>query len=563
MPPIVDIAKQAPGADAPPGKDVPSAPAGGGREWRGERLPIFRELSRREAETGDGSGWPGVEELARAILEALPGTDVRRLFDLAGELQVALDRVVGEQLALVLDHPRFRRLEATWRGISHITDVHVEFPSATCEVQIADYGAEDLITDLGVNSVGANQSWLYGQLYEQALDVAGGRPVGLLVTGMEFGGPFGEADDGDLGGIDLLRQVARVAERALCPFVATASPRLFGRDDYAYLPDHPDLDPAPATRNNLLNELRAERESRFVALVAPRVVLREPLSRLDGCGDWFGWPSPARPDVTACCHRPLLGSGAYAIAGVVVRSMAAGWPSDIQGVRSAVAGDDGTTFGAPASFGGDDPTAVNPTAPTADGRARLMVNGGGVVLLPGESFRSDPLGVVVRAPLEVTLTGFQERRLGQLGLMTVSRVAHSARAAFYSLRMLRKPTERDRGQDEGSEELHSLLPYLLTATRFAQWAKRWGRVRHGGTRSAPQVEAELRDVLGRFCGPGAQLREARVSVVEDAAGNFDCKLSISPRLNAEDVEVVGIIPLEVRVVNAPMSGAPVEVATEA
>jgi predicted component of type VI protein secretion system len=569
MPPTLDTDERDPQPAGAGRGGLPGRDGGGG-------LPVMRELpvvapavARVAADTSedndndrdndnDGSGWPTLDGLAQGLLRILASGTGARWADLAGELQVAIDRVVGQQLALVMDHPSFRRLEATWRGIAHLRDVQLQFPSESCHVSILDYGPHDLLQDLGSHQKDWKKSWLYGELYDRTFDQAGGDAFGLLVSGMEFGKPAG-TDEFDREGLLLLERLSLIAERVLCPFVAGASPSLLGERDFADLPGEREITFHPLDRDQAeaWAAFRDSRGSRFVALVAPRVVLREPLSRLDGCGDWFGWALRTHPDVTAACHRPVLGSGSFAVGGLVIRSMQAGWPSDIQGVRLADDGaSDTSSMFAAASFSAPDGAAATPSV-TADGRAVLLEDGGGVVLLPGESFRADPPGVIVRPPLEVSLTGAQERRLGQLGLMTVARVPHTAHAAFYSLRMFRNPRRADgTGMDPGTEELHSLLPYMLTAARFAHWVKRWGRVKHGGTRTARELEAELQDMLGHYRGPGMQLRDAQVTVTEDGVGNFDCTLSISPRLAAEDVEVVGNIALEVRVVNAPLGGTP-------
>jgi predicted component of type VI protein secretion system len=239
--------------------------------------------------------------------------------------------------------------------------------------------------------------------------------------------------------------------------------------------------------------------------------------------------------------------------------MAGGWPSDIQGVRPATRAEDGATAQPFSSNfdGGRSPAAdMRRSMPERhDARAVLMENGGGVALLPGDSFDSDPPWVVGRAPLEVTLTGVQERWFARHGFFTLSRVPHTARAAFYSVRMARAPrAPGPRAIDNASDEFHSLLPYILTAARFAQWLKVFGRGKHGVFQSAADLQAELQDMLGRYKGTGMPLSDARVTVREDGAGGFACSLAISPRLSAEDVEVIGTIPLEIQVVNPPMSG---------
>jgi hypothetical protein len=217
--------------------------------------------------------WPDAAVLCDGLLAALGRGDPEAAADWAGELVVAIDRALGEQVATLLAHPRMAQLQAAWYGLSAVV---AESPStAATEVQVADLTVLEL-TD----------RWLDDALYAGPMDTRGGRPIGLLISGLEFGR--------DAADLHRVQQFAAVAERALCPFVASADPSLADADVAAP----------------------------FLTLLRSRAVLRPPLSADQAWTAWFDGTSDA-------AREPLLGGPAYAVAAVALRAVrATGWPVD-------------------------------------------------------------------------------------------------------------------------------------------------------------------------------------------------------------------------------------------
>jgi predicted component of type VI protein secretion system len=492
-------------------------------------------------------GWPGMLELCRALLDHWDAPDRRALADLAGELLVAIDREVGRQLTVIMTHPRFAALHAAWLGLQTVVDTHDDcFGNSVgveCEVIVADVTAAELRADMVDADFRA--TWLHNAVYTQRLDLRGGRPIGLMIGGMAFGGvttasPVHRPEYADAAatcGIDLLRQIAFVAEESLCPFVAAASPGLLGYTSFTTLPEQERLQICTTTRTTsgtLYDEWAALRDhpaSRFVGLVAPRVVLEKSLSRRGGFDHWFGWPNRTGDaedrEVARLAFTPLYGSAAYALAAIAVRSVCAtGMPSTIAGILTE-----------PVPRGRSMPDDYSGLAPAA-----------GLIPLAGDSFGTDPAGVSVRFPVEIALTGDQERRLGELGLMTVARIAHTNLAAFFTQRMVHRPRYGGGSVANATQELHTILPYLLIATRFAQFAKVHLRREHGRFKTKTELESELNNVLGdRFVGNAKPIGSLQVEVVEDGVTAYNCRLAIAPRLSAEDVQIAEFVTLNVAV----------------
>ena len=210
--------------------------------------------------------WPDPADLCRGLLAALAKGQPDAASDWAGELLVAVDRALGEQVATLLADPAVSRIQAAWFGLASV--LREPASDRLIEVHVAD-AADDELTP----------AWLDDLLYAGPMDTRGGRPIGLLVTGLDPAAAHA---------------VAAVAERALCPILAPSDPH--------------GPEPIPA--------------GRFLTWTRSRGVLCPPLAADEDWRGWFGWPSDA-------AHQPLFGSAAHAMAAAVVQSvLATGWPVD-------------------------------------------------------------------------------------------------------------------------------------------------------------------------------------------------------------------------------------------
>ncbi len=176
--------------------------------------------------------WPDPADLCRGLSSAL-ATDDPAATDWAGELLVAVDRAIGEQVATIVTHDAFAPLHAAWRSVSLLTHATSgPTTSPAIEVQACDASAADWAD--------GDAGWLHRLLYVGPLDTRGGHPIALLVAGSRA------AD------------LADVAERAICP---------------AFVPE------GSATS--------------FVVPVHDRAILCPPLSADPAWAAWFDWPSVA------------------------------------------------------------------------------------------------------------------------------------------------------------------------------------------------------------------------------------------------------------------------------
>src|SRR5262249_4558002 len=145
-----------------------------------------------------------------------------RLDKTAVDLLIAeIDRQLGAQVNAILHHPQFQKLESAWRSLKYLVD-QADFRENN-RVEVLHCPREDLLEDFA-EAPEIPKSGLYKIAYSNEYGTFGGQPYGLIAATYEFGpGP----ED-----MELLRKCAAVAAMAHAPFVANASPRFFGSDDF-------------------------------------------------------------------------------------------------------------------------------------------------------------------------------------------------------------------------------------------------------------------------------------------------------------------------------------------
>ena len=235
---------------------------------------------------------PALAELVRRLVEP---SLVRGSPAAEARWRAEIDRVLGEAVRAVIHHPRFRALEAAWRGLFEV-------------VSRAETGGE-----LEIRLLDAPREAAAATLAEETA-TPGTPALAAVVAAYRFGP--GEAD------IAALEALARAA--AGTPLVADADPAVLG------LADARELGTADV-RGRLgggaglegWRRFRSGPLARHVALCLPRVLLRVPY----GAGGDEVTSFAFDEGVTVDDHeRHLWGSAALAFGRVLVRGFAAeGW----------------------------------------------------------------------------------------------------------------------------------------------------------------------------------------------------------------------------------------------
>jgi type VI secretion system protein ImpC len=348
-------------------------------------------------------------EPLRALLEARG----------AAAVPAEADRRLSAQLRAILHHPDFQRLEAAWRGLHYLvmntesrSDLHIRVLSCTREELLADQRQAHTF----------EQSLLFQKVHEGPYRMRCGVPFGLLVGDFEFG-----ADGED---IVLLQRIAAVAATSLAPFVAAASPTMFGIDRFTELADRRDLAPKfDVVEHARWQSFRDSEDSRYVALTVPRVLGRLPYGPTSVPGKGFNFEESAEGN-----HHDqyLWMSAAWTYAFRVTDAYARyGWFAATRGVEAG-----GKVEGLP--------TRADPTQDGAEART---------------------------GPTEVAIDDYGEYVLSTLGFLPLIPARNHDFAVFMGARSCQRPRVYDSPEATASAELSAQLNLLLCVSRFGHYLK--------------------------------------------------------------------------------------------
>jgi type VI secretion system protein ImpD len=443
----------------------------------------------------DRNGRVGAAPLYRA---ATPAERIDRL--IAG-----IDHLLTRQVNAILHHSDFQAFEARWRGLAYL----VEHASAAQDVRVKvlPVSWRDLCRDLD-RAVEFDQSHLFELVYAQEFGMPGGEPYGLLIGDYAVcHKPDTVERTDDIGALHVL---SGIAAAAFAPFLVQARPELLQLDSFG------DLDLLPELSNVFENmeflrwqSLRAREDSRFLGIVAPRVLMRLPLKpydrrRIDG----FLFEEV----VTAGGRELLWGNPVFVFARVVVRAFAeSGWFADLRGAPQ-------------------------------DREA-----GGLITDLPVLSFSTDRPGLAAQPPVEIRLTSAQERALSEQGVLPVGCTPATPYLVFNANPSLHRPARTQSRIADENGRLAAMLQYVLCASRFAHYLKIMMRDRVGSLGGAPMIETMISTWLARYClgSDNASselkarfpLREASVEVREmpGRPGVLGCVLRLQPHFQLDDV----------------------------
>jgi len=423
----------------------------------------------RDAETRER----GKDLVKRFVAEVLEGSmTVARDTEMMINARIAqIDHLLSLQVNEILHHAEFQRLEASWRGLKYL--MSQSETGTMLKIKVLNVSKKDLLRDLQ-RAPEFDQSALFKKVYEEEYGVFGGTPFGALVGDYYF--------DKSGQDMELLEKVSNVAAAAHAPFMSAASHELFNLEKFTDLDQPRDLAKIfDTTEYAKWKAFRASEDSRYVALAAPRVLVREPYGSGTVPIEAFNYEE--RVDGTD--HNAYLwGNGAYALAANVNKAFAAyGWCASIRGVES----------------------------------------GGLVEGLPVHNFRTEAGELVMKCPTEVQVTDRREKELADLGFAALVHQKGTANAAFFSVQSCQKAKVYDTPQATASARLSAQLPYIFATSRFAHYLKVMMRDKIGGYTSRTQIDVFLnRWIQNYVTGEDAAasikaqrpLAEARIDVVE-------------------------------------------------
>ncbi|MCC7427678.1 MAG: type VI secretion system contractile sheath large subunit [Alphaproteobacteria bacterium] len=413
-----------------------------------------------------------------------------------------IDRILARQVNEIIHHPRFQKLEASWRGLQWL--VAQSDGARDVVVRVMNMSWAEVARDFD-RALEFDQSQLFQKIYTEEFDTPGGTPYGLLICDYEVSQHPRD--------VAALRSLAGVAAASFAPAILSASPRLFQIEHFRALLPHLDL--AGLFRRpdyTAWNSLRKMDDSRFLGITLPRVVMRLPYKADGTRRDGFVFDEHHWQDEGAGW---LWGSAAWAFGAIVIRSFSTyGWFGDLRGTQR-------------------------------DRAASGLVNA-----LPTPYFETDRPGVAIRHPVEMQITERQERELSELGFIPLQAARMTPYLVFHSNQSVQMPQRYDRPAARANAKLSSMLQQIFCAARFAHFLKVIVRDKVGSFLTAREIEMQLQNWLTSYCMANDSasletkalypLRDGRVEVRElpGKPGHYACVAHLQPQFQLDEVSTV-------------------------
>lgn len=389
-----------------------------------------------------------------------------------------LDRKISLQVDQVLHDKQFQAVESAWRGLKFVVE-RTDFRE-NIKFDILSIKKDELLDDFD-QAPEVVQSGLYKHVYAAHYGQFGGEPVGAIIANYEFGPSTPD--------IRLLQYVSSVSAMAHAPFIAGASPEMYGVKSNLQLPSVKELSSVyESPRFRKWNSLRETEDARYIGLTGPRFLLRQPYDPVDNPARSFVYTE----DVTSEHENYLWGNTAFAFATRLTESFAKyRFCANIIGPQS----------------------------------------GGAVYDLPVHVYEA--MGQLdAKIPTEVLITDRRELEMAEHGFIALTMRKGSDNAAFFSANSIQQPKRfpntREGKMAETNYKLGTQLPYIMIVNRLAHYLKVLQREQLGSWKEREDLERELNMWLKQYVAdqenPPSDVRSKRplraASVdVSDVAGD--------------------------------------------
>ena len=485
-------------AEAPAEAPAAEGAAEGTADIQASERPILKEIfvdgkMARDPEAELGACRILLELLSK--IEADQVTVMKNPLAYVGKKISEIDALLSAQINEILHEPKFQALEGTWRALFYLV-MNTE-TSTQLKLRIMNVTKKELLDDLE-NAVEFDQSALFKKVYEEEYGTFGGHPYSVLIGGYEF---TRHPQD-----ILLLEKISNVAAAAHAPFVAAAHPRLFDMDSFTNLAGPRDLAKIfESTEMIKWHSFRDSEDSRYVALVLPRVLMRLPYGPDTLPVDGLNYVESI--DGTNNSHF-CWGNAAFVYAQRIGHAVSLyKWPAAIRGVE-----------------------------------------GGGLVEgLPAYTFKTTDGDIALKCPTEIAITDRREKELSDLGFLAICHSKGTDYAAFFGGQTTQKPKVYNTDQANANANLSARLPYLLAASRFAHYIKAIMRDKIGSFLTKDNVSSYLNtwiasyvllnDSANQDLKAKYPLREARIDVFEvpGKPGSYKATVFIRPHFQLEEL----------------------------
>ena len=426
------------------------------------------------------------------------------------EAKRLIDQQLSRQLAEIMHHEKFQKLEGSWRGLKYL--VMQSETCSTLKLKVLSVTKKELTEDLE-KAVEFDQSFAFKHIYTSEFGMAGGEPFGALLGDYQI-----ENNAQDLG---MLEQMAQVAASGFCPFVTNPSPGLLGMDSFTELNDVRALESCFRGPDYIKwHALRDHPDSRFITMVMPRVMSRLPYGSKSSPSaasstpiDEFDYDELVLLDDKGNAVEPLHEHYAW---------MNASWALGAR-LTDAFAKTNWCTA------------------------IRGFDNGGKVEGLPAHVFTSEEGDREVKCPTEVLIPDRRDAELAKQGLLGLVNWKNKDFSVFINGDTLHKPPKWTDADKNANERISARMPYLMATGRIAHFFKAMGRELLGRFMEREDVETYMKRWIAQYIlddpKPSEDMKAkyplaaAQIEVAEDPEnpGAYDIVARLRPWLQVEEL----------------------------
>jgi type VI secretion system protein ImpC len=448
---------------------------------------------------------PRRDALIRSLVEqSLQGTvrfdkNVTRTI---GQAIAAIDKALSGQLAEIMHHADFQKLEGTWRGLHHL--VMNSETSAQLKLRVLNASKRELFKDLD-KAVEFDQSQAFKKIYEAEFGSPGGEPYGALIGDYEF---TNHPED-----IDLMTKMSQVAAAGFCPFISAADPALLGLESFSELSKPRDLEKIFLDESYAKwRSFRDSDDSRFVVLTMPRSLSRLPYGKNTKPVEEFDFEEvelDAQGNAMPVPHDKYAWMNTAFVLGAQLTSAFAknGWCTAIRGAE----------------------------------------NGGKVEGLPAHIFTADDGDMAMKCPTEIAITDRREAELSKLGFLPLCHYKNTDYAVFFGSQTVQKAKKYDRPEATANAAISARLPYMMATSRIAHFLKVIARDKIGSFMERQDCEDWLSRWISNYVTTDPRpsedikarypLAEATIKVEEvpGAPGSYNAVAWLRPWLQLEEL----------------------------
>ena len=438
------------------------------------------------------------------IIQKAAGLDIAKLAinkQVVDDFISEIDQQISAQVNEILHAPEFQKLESAWRSLWYLVD-NTEFRQ-NIRIEVLNVTKEDLLDDFK-DCKDWQKSGLFKTVYRGQYNTFGANPYGLMVGNFEIDYRTPECE--------LLTEIARVSAVSKCPFIAGASPKMFGKQEESFvgLPRMAEMyEIFEQPQYTKWNAFRESDDARYVALAMPRFLLRKPYTVEDQDVKDFTFEEDVRMEHH---DRYLWGNAAFALAGRMTESFANfGWYNAIVGPNS----------------------------------------GGAVPNLPLHQYQATGQ-YQTKIPTETLISEDMDVDLCNFGFVPLVMRKGSDNAAFFDApsakRVGKFPDTAEGKEDETRARLGMSFPYLMISCRIAHYLKVIWRENMGRVMDAEKMVDEINKWLKQYCRQGTlddrlaakyPLKEIQVTAqpVPGKPGMFRSEIQMIPHFRLKGVEI--------------------------